>query len=180
MKVVAGDVGKFEREAWVPSVVIAPAERYVVDVEFAHVGRVALVNRVQALDHMFGTYLAGGRHARRRRGVGDGAAAPTVRAQFATLRRNARRRRRASRRSGGSSTQARRSRARAHAADARVCPPPSRTCCIGINAAVEWNDGMPMMNWLATGKEVTLGPSRSGDGQGEHGHRLALSRRATS
>ena len=26
---------------------------------------------------------------------------------------------------------------------------------IGINAPVEWNDGMPMMNWLTTGKEVT-------------------------
>jgi FtsP/CotA-like multicopper oxidase with cupredoxin domain len=26
---------------------------------------------------------------------------------------------------------------------------------IGINAAVEWNDGMPMMNWIATGKDVT-------------------------
>ena len=32
MKVVAGDGGKFEREEWVSSVVMAPAERYVVDV----------------------------------------------------------------------------------------------------------------------------------------------------
>ena len=30
MKVVAGDVGNYEREQWVESVVIAPAERYVV------------------------------------------------------------------------------------------------------------------------------------------------------
>ena len=55
MKVVATDVGKFEREAWVASVVIGPAERYVVEVEFAEPGRIALVNRVQALEHMFGT-----------------------------------------------------------------------------------------------------------------------------
>ena len=34
MKVVASDVGNFEREAWVESVVIAPAERYVVHVKF--------------------------------------------------------------------------------------------------------------------------------------------------
>lgn len=26
---------------------------------------------------------------------------------------------------------------------------------LGINAAVDWNDGMPMMNWVATSKEVT-------------------------
>jgi FtsP/CotA-like multicopper oxidase with cupredoxin domain len=26
---------------------------------------------------------------------------------------------------------------------------------IGVNAAVEWNDGMSMMNWIATGKEVS-------------------------
>ena len=36
------------------SIVRAPAERYVVDVEFARPGTVALVNRVQALDHMRG------------------------------------------------------------------------------------------------------------------------------
>ena len=33
VKVIAGDVGNFEREAWVESVVISPAERYVVEVE---------------------------------------------------------------------------------------------------------------------------------------------------
>ena len=26
---------------------------------------------------------------------------------------------------------------------------------LGINAPIEWNDGMPMMNWLTTGKEIT-------------------------
>ena len=34
MKVVASDVGSFADEAWVESVVIAPAERYVVHVRF--------------------------------------------------------------------------------------------------------------------------------------------------
>src|SRR5262249_18837265 len=56
MKLVAGDGGKLEHEQWVESVVLAPAERHVVDVEFSHSGRVALVNRVQALDHMIGSY----------------------------------------------------------------------------------------------------------------------------
>jgi FtsP/CotA-like multicopper oxidase with cupredoxin domain len=26
---------------------------------------------------------------------------------------------------------------------------------LGINAAVDWNDGMPMMNWVTTGREIT-------------------------
>jgi FtsP/CotA-like multicopper oxidase with cupredoxin domain len=56
MKVVAGDVGNFEREEWVESVVIAPAERYVVHVQFERAGDVALVNRVQTLDHLFGRF----------------------------------------------------------------------------------------------------------------------------
>lgn len=55
LKVVASDVGPFQREEWVESVVIAPAERYVVDVLFADAGDYALVNRVQAVDHLGGS-----------------------------------------------------------------------------------------------------------------------------
>ena len=57
IKVVAGDVGNFEREAWVESVVIAPAERYVVHVKFDSTGTVPMLNRVQALDHLFGKFF---------------------------------------------------------------------------------------------------------------------------
>ena len=39
------------------SVVIAPAERYVVDVSFAKPGRYALVNRVRAIDHLYGRFF---------------------------------------------------------------------------------------------------------------------------
>jgi suppressor of ftsI len=56
MKIVAGDVGNFEREAWVESVVLAPAERYVVHVKFDSVGLVSMLNRVQSLDHLFGRF----------------------------------------------------------------------------------------------------------------------------
>ncbi|MBI4476452.1 MAG: multicopper oxidase family protein, partial [Acidobacteria bacterium] len=52
MKVVASDLGRYEREAWVDSIVIAPAERYVVDVRFDESGDVSLVNRVRAIDHI--------------------------------------------------------------------------------------------------------------------------------
>jgi FtsP/CotA-like multicopper oxidase with cupredoxin domain len=58
MKVVASDEGNFEREAWVESVVLAPAERYVVHVRFDEAGDVPLLNRVQGLDHLFGRFFA--------------------------------------------------------------------------------------------------------------------------
>jgi len=57
IKVVASDVGKFEREVMVDSVVIAPAERYVVEVRFDTPGTVQLNNQVQAINHRFGTFF---------------------------------------------------------------------------------------------------------------------------
>ena len=57
MKVVGSDVGKFEREVWVENVVIAPAERYIVEVRFPEAGATALVNRVQAINHLSGRFF---------------------------------------------------------------------------------------------------------------------------
>ncbi len=57
MKVVGSDVGNFERELWVESVVIAPAERYVVHVHFPDSGRYPLVNEVQGIDHLYGAFF---------------------------------------------------------------------------------------------------------------------------
>ena len=57
IKVVASDIGKFERQTWVESVVIAPAERYVVEVRFEEPGEAPLVNRVQAIDHVYGNFF---------------------------------------------------------------------------------------------------------------------------
>lgn len=51
MKLVGSDLGRFEREEWVASVVLAPAERYIVDVSFDSAGAVPIVNSVQAIDH---------------------------------------------------------------------------------------------------------------------------------
>jgi FtsP/CotA-like multicopper oxidase with cupredoxin domain len=58
IKVIGSDLGKYEREAWAESVVIAPAERYIVEVLFDEPGSVPLRNRLQALDHTFGTFFA--------------------------------------------------------------------------------------------------------------------------
>lgn len=57
VKVVASDVSKFERESLVPSVVLAPAERYTVEVLFPEAGAYALTNRVQGINHRQGLFL---------------------------------------------------------------------------------------------------------------------------
>jgi FtsP/CotA-like multicopper oxidase with cupredoxin domain len=58
MKLVASDMSAFSRDEWVESVVIAPAERYAVDVRFDSPGSAVLVNRVRGIDHLFGDFLA--------------------------------------------------------------------------------------------------------------------------
>ncbi len=56
MKLVATDLSRFEREMMVESLVIAPAERYIVEVRFPRTGTFALLNQVQAVDHMRGEF----------------------------------------------------------------------------------------------------------------------------
>ena len=152
MKVVASDVGKFEREAWVTSVVLAPAERYVVDVEFASAGTVPLLNRVQALDHMRGRYTPTTDSLGVVR-VSQSHATPSYASRFAELRRHA---------DVASEIDPLRRLFDAPPSHSLVLtmrtgglPTAVSSMLVGINAAVEWNDGMSMMNWLATGKEVS-------------------------
>lgn len=57
MKLVATDVGRFEREEWVESVAIAPAERYVVEVRFDRAGAVPLIHRARGIDTIYGNYV---------------------------------------------------------------------------------------------------------------------------
>ncbi|MDX1576913.1 MAG: multicopper oxidase family protein [Gemmatimonadota bacterium] len=57
MKVVGTDVGNFEREIPVESVVIAPAERYIVHVRFPDPGAYPLENRVRGIDHIAGAFF---------------------------------------------------------------------------------------------------------------------------
>jgi FtsP/CotA-like multicopper oxidase with cupredoxin domain len=58
IKLLGSDLSNFEREEWVESVVIAPAERYLVDVRFEDAGSVAIENRVLGIDHVFGRFLS--------------------------------------------------------------------------------------------------------------------------
>ena len=58
MRVVSSDLGEFARPEEVSNVVIAPAERYTVQVRFLRAGPVALVNRVRAIDHLYGRFFS--------------------------------------------------------------------------------------------------------------------------
>ncbi len=57
IKAVGSDLGNFAFETWAESVVIAPAERYVIEVRFERAGPIALVNAVQAQDHFTGRFF---------------------------------------------------------------------------------------------------------------------------
>ena len=58
MKVIGTDVGAFEREEWIESIVLSPAERYIAHVRFDEPGDFRLVNRVQGIDHLAGAFIA--------------------------------------------------------------------------------------------------------------------------
>src|SRR6185437_13856496 len=79
------DVSRFEREERVPSVVLAPAERYVVEARFEKPGRYALVNAIQAINHYEGEF-APEVDTLGIVTVGDVPASPDYASRFATLR----------------------------------------------------------------------------------------------
>lgn len=58
MKAVGSDVGRYEREEWVESMVIAPAERYTVEVRHDKPGRWPIYNKVQAVDLFRGQFYS--------------------------------------------------------------------------------------------------------------------------
>ena len=58
IKVVGSDLSRFERETWVDSVTLAPAERYIVEVQYGAAGEHRLENRVRPLEHTFGSYFS--------------------------------------------------------------------------------------------------------------------------
>jgi suppressor of ftsI len=154
MKLVATDEGRYEREQWVESVVIAPAERYVVEVRFNDAGAVPILNRIQVINHPLAEFYA----RTDTLGMVTVSAQPTTKdyaQQFETLRANA-------------SVKADIDRVRAQFTRA-----PDHELHLGLELdsllpvlaslmnydtayfhPVEWTDPMPMMNWLMTGREV--------------------------
>ena len=138
-----------------PSVVLAPAERYVVEVRFDKPGRYTDRERDSGDQPLRRRVRAGGRHARRGHGRRRARRRRTTRKQFATLRPNA-----------------------AVSRDIAKyrqyfdkAPDKTLTLTVATNslplatvqfmnvdtayfAPVEWVDGMPDMNWLSTSKQV--------------------------
>ena len=57
IKLIGGDLGLFERVGFVDSVVIGPAERYVVDVLFDQPGAVPIEHRARVVEHTLGRFL---------------------------------------------------------------------------------------------------------------------------
>ncbi|MBM3806809.1 MAG: multicopper oxidase family protein [Acidimicrobiia bacterium] len=85
MKVVASDLGRYPREAWIDNITIAPAERFIVDARFEQAGDVVLVNRVRGIDHIQARFFEERREVGRVT-VERRAAAPDLGAAYATLR----------------------------------------------------------------------------------------------
>jgi len=151
VKVVASDAGRLERERWAPSVVIAPAERYVVDVRFDGAGDVALTNRIQALDHMYGTYTPEV-DTLGIIGVASGGSTTDASREFNHLRVNV----------DVTAELAPFRRAAARPPDHTLVltlrttnlPQPLAMMLNGLNVPMDWNDGMSMGNWISTAREV--------------------------
>ncbi len=155
VKVVGSDVSKFEREEWVDSVVIAPAERYIVEVRFETSGEVELTNSIQAIDDFMGEFyyqlkILG------RVTVRETAAAEDLSAEFETLREHA---------DVIDDIDAYRDafdREPDHQLELTLrvknLPLPIIRAMefeAGLYAPpLEWNDAMPMMNWLSTAEQV--------------------------
>lgn len=154
VKILASDVSRYEREQWVESVVIAPAERYVVDVRFDEPGEVAIANSIQAVNHFRGTFYPQVDTLSRVR-VLDEAVADDHGETFASLREHP-------------AVQADIDAFREHfdrepdhelvtTVRVRDLPLPivqSMEMDTLYVPPMEWNDAMPMMNWLSTAEQV--------------------------
>ncbi|MDP3917185.1 MAG: multicopper oxidase family protein [Nanoarchaeota archaeon] len=58
MKLVGGDIGFYEREVFIDNIIIAPAERYIIDVYFEKEGEYSIQNNNPHADYNLGTITA--------------------------------------------------------------------------------------------------------------------------
>jgi suppressor of ftsI len=154
MKLVGSDLGPYQRDVWVRSVVIAPAERYIVDVRFDSAGKVPLLNRVRGLNHLYGRFF----DEVDTLGVAEVLAKPDARnpgGTFGTLKHHAE-----------VAAELEGYRRRADRSPEKTLELTLQT--IGLPAIsqrlmqldsiyfppVEWSGTMPMMNWASTGRQV--------------------------
>jgi FtsP/CotA-like multicopper oxidase with cupredoxin domain len=154
IKVVASDQSRFEREVMSPSVILAPSERYVVEVRFDHPGRYALINAVQAINHYKGEFEPEvdtlGFVT-----VGASAATPDYRHQFETLRANAEVTRDIDKyRQYFNKPPDKRLSLTVRTTTLPLATVQFMSIDTAYFAPVEWMDAMPDMNWLSTSNQV--------------------------
>jgi FtsP/CotA-like multicopper oxidase with cupredoxin domain len=154
MKVVASDVGPYAREEWVESIVLAPAERYVVHVRFDRPGTIALVNRVRGLDHLYGKFFP------------EVDTLGTVEVARGRIERDLGRSFAALRHDTAAAAEMERFRRAAAGAPEKalvltletqgLAPVTQRLMQLDsiYFAPMEWSGTMPMMNWASTGRQV--------------------------
>ncbi len=154
IKVIASDVSRFEREEWVDSIPIGPAERYIVEVRFDRPGATAMTNSIMAINHFRGEFYPHVDTLSRIQ-VLDTPAEPDYSAAFGSLREH--------------------ETVQKDIAEYRPLfdKPVDINIELGLRVdglpvpivrmmeidtlyvpPMEWNDAMPMMNWLATGEQV--------------------------
>ncbi|MDA1028448.1 MAG: multicopper oxidase family protein [Bacteroidetes bacterium] len=154
IKIVASDVSKYEREQFVPSVVISPAERYIVDVLFDETRDYQISNSIQAIDHYRGVFVPEV-HALGRVSVSSKPSNPSFVTDYSVLRTNADTIAdidRFRKDFGREPDHKLRLTLKVHGLpmptvrmmeiDTLYVPP------------MEWNDTMPMMNWLSSHDQV--------------------------
>lgn len=155
VKLVGSDLGPYETEQWVESVIIAPAERYAVDVRFPEAGDVAITNTIQVIDPFKGEFFPSV-DTLAVVSVASSDASPDLRAKHGTLRH----------RPGVAEDI---DNFRSHSDRAPdfdlIATVRTRNLPTAITLhmeqdtfyvpPVEWEDPMPEMNWLSTGAQVT-------------------------
>jgi FtsP/CotA-like multicopper oxidase with cupredoxin domain len=168
MKLVATDVGRFEREEWVENVAIAPAERYVVEARFDRSGSLPLLHRARGIDTIYGNYVV----EEDTLGIARVSAEPVaggLEEEFETLRRNAD------------------VRAEIDAVRGRLDDPPERTLVLTVDVdslpfplgpilaqdrayfpPLEWAGTMPEMNWVTTARTVRWSLVDAATGRRDH------------
>ena len=155
IKLVAGDLSRFAKEVMVGSVVIAPGQRYVVEVKFDEAGDAAMTSQIQAINHFLGQFYASvdtlGTVT-----VADEDTDADYSAAFALLREPA------DVRADIDAMRPYFDREVDHELELTLnarglLTPIQQMMAIDTFYVppLVWNETMPMMNWLATGQEVT-------------------------
>lgn len=150
-KLVGSDLSNYEREEWVESVVLAPAERYIVEAHFPRAGRFVMLNNVRWLDHMRGTTMTVA-DTLSIITVGSSAARPNLLPSHRRLLHHTRVT------EDVSQVLARATSAPQHELTLGLhltgVSPNMTAMLSGMAVPVDWNDGMPAMNFPMTAREV--------------------------